>query len=371
MSPFTPEIRTEAPKRCPATLLSLRPITASWHFVPADSLNGRRRVPLPQRHRHGHAVEPLRNSSLPAARPLTDAKLRRLARLLDLRLATSMATGPTGAVGLPGTTGGQQPPGARRGGKPGAPGRATEIAVATLGDFAVPRFSIPVPYYRYMTSGRLERPGASIYYEVMGSGPALTFAHGLGGNHMSWWQQVPYLAPRYTCVTFAHRGFAPSRSDNPDPAEFAGDLAGLLDHLGVEETGLVAQSMGGWTCLDFSIRYPHRVWALVMAATSGIVDPNTLGASDLQNLQEWVSANTGVEADLFRRGIHPAAGERMVREQPALAFLYREIDQMSAGLDKNALRGELMAARTLPASRLRELKMPVLFVNSLLARRIS
>jgi 3-oxoadipate enol-lactonase len=218
-------------------------------------------------------------------------------------------------------------------------------------------------YYRYMTSGRLERPGASIYYEVTGSGPALAFAHGLGGNHMSWWQQVPYWAARYTCVTFAHRGSAPSRCDNPDPAEFAGDLAALLDRLGLEEAALVAQSMGGWTCLDFAIRYPHRVWALVMASTSGIVDPTTLAASDLRKLQEWMSANTGVEADLFRRGIHPAAGERMAREQPALEFLYREIDRMSAGLDKNALRGKLVAARTLPASRLRELKMPVLFVT--------
>jgi 3-oxoadipate enol-lactonase len=214
-----------------------------------------------------------------------------------------------------------------------------------------------------MTSGRLERPGASIYYEVTGSGPALAFAHGLGGNHISWWQQVPYFAARYTCVTFAHRGFAPSRSGNPDPAEFAGDLAALLDRLGIGETGLIAQSMGGWTCLDFSMRYPHRVRALVMAATSGIVDPHTLESSTLHKVQEWMSAHAGAEAGLFRRGIHPAAGERMSREQPALAFLYREIDSMSAGLDKNVLRGRLMAARTLPASRLLELKMPVLFVT--------
>lgn len=207
-----------------------------------------------------------------------------------------------------------------------------------------------------MTSGRLETPGASIYYQVTGNGPVLTFAHGLGGNHMSWWQQVPYFASRYTCLTFAHRGFAPSQSANPDPAEFAGDLATLLNHLGFAKTALVAQSMGGWTCLDFSIRYPHRVSALVLASTTGIVDPNTLDAPAQ-------SPNTGAEAGLFQRGIHPAAGERMAREQPALAFLYGEIDRMSAGLDKNALRAKLMAARTLPASRLSELKMPALCIT--------
>lgn len=214
-----------------------------------------------------------------------------------------------------------------------------------------------------MTSGRLQRPDASIYYEVNGSGPPLVFAHGLGGSHMSWWQQVPFFAARFTCVTFAHRGFAPSGSDNPDPNEFAGDLAALLDHLGIEQPALIAQSMGGWTCLDFSIRHPDRVRALVMAATSGIVDPDTLENSESKRVKGWMAAHSGVEADLFRRGIHPAAGERMAREHPELEFLYREIDQLSAGLDKNALRARLIASRTLPAARLRELKMPVLFVT--------
>jgi 3-oxoadipate enol-lactonase len=29
---------------------------------------------------------------------------------------------------------------------------------------------------------------------VSGSGPALLFAHDLGGNHLSWWQQVALCA---------------------------------------------------------------------------------------------------------------------------------------------------------------------------------
>ena len=57
---------------------------------------------------------------------------------------------------------------------------------------------------------KLRRNGAEIHYEVFGKGPAVVFAHGLGGNHLSWWQQVAHFAPTRTCVVFSHRGFPPS-----------------------------------------------------------------------------------------------------------------------------------------------------------------
>jgi pimeloyl-ACP methyl ester carboxylesterase len=191
------------------------------------------------------------------------------------------------------------------------------------------------------------------------------FAHGLGGNHLSWWQQVPYFSQRYACVTFAHRGFSPSRvtSGTVDPALFEGDLLALIDHLELAEVRLVAQSMGGWTCLNFALHHPRRVRALVMAATGGTVDLNTLDAVDRKSIESWFAAHRGTEAELRKRGIHPAAGERMAREQPALEFLYREIDRLSSGLDKEALRAKLMAARNLPAGDLKRLALPVLFIS--------
>ncbi|MFN8558019.1 MAG: hypothetical protein U0531_12000 [Dehalococcoidia bacterium] len=57
-------------------------------------------------------------------------------------------------------------------------------------------------------------------------------------------------------VAFRHRlrdvrcGFG--RSLDPRPVEerprFDEDLAALIDHLGLTDVRLVAQSMGGWTC---------------------------------------------------------------------------------------------------------------------------
>ena len=122
-----------------------------------------------------------------------------------------------------------------------------------------------------MKTGWLARPDCRIYYEVHGERPALVFAHGLGGNHLSWWQQVAHFGAKYTCVTFAHRGFAPSTAvpGEKAPDSYAGDLAALIDSLGLKEVRLVAQSMGGWTSIEYALREPAKVKALVMASTSG------------------------------------------------------------------------------------------------------
>lgn len=216
-----------------------------------------------------------------------------------------------------------------------------------------------------ITSGFIQNKGAEIYYERTGSGPAIVFAHGLGGNHLSWWQQVPHFSRGFTCVTFAHRGFSPSRitSGSVDPTLFEEDLLALVDKLELTDVHLVAQSMGGWTCLRFALRHPRRVQALVMASTGGAVDLNTLEAVDRKSIESWDAAHGGDQAELRKRGIHPAAGERMAREQPALEFLYRGIDRLSSGVDKEALRARLVAARTLPAEELKRLAVPVLFIS--------
>jgi pimeloyl-ACP methyl ester carboxylesterase len=37
----------------------------------------------------------------------------------------------------------------------------------------------------------VQQPDAEIHYEAGGRGPAVVFAHGAGGNRLSWWQRVP------------------------------------------------------------------------------------------------------------------------------------------------------------------------------------
>jgi pimeloyl-ACP methyl ester carboxylesterase len=211
-------------------------------------------------------------------------------------------------------------------------------------------------------TGRLRRGDAEIYYEVTGEGPPIVFAHGLGGNHISWWQQIPHFASRHTCVAFAHRGFPPSSAVPGDraPDEYAADLGALIDHLQLQNVALVGQSMGGWTCLEYALRTPENVRALVMASTSGTLDFRQLGNAEVD---EWVRRAPIELEKLDRLGIHPAGGERMAREQPALAHLYGQISDLSPRDFREAVRRRLMQLRTRSPSLLKELAMPLLFIT--------
>ena len=57
----------------------------------------------------------------------------------------------------------------------------------------------------------MTKDGFRLYYEDSGgNAPAILFLHGAGGNHLSWWQQVPVFAEEYRCVTVDQRGFGQS-----------------------------------------------------------------------------------------------------------------------------------------------------------------
>jgi 3-oxoadipate enol-lactonase len=213
--------------------------------------------------------------------------------------------------------------------------------------------------------GFLERPGCRIYYEVTGSGPPIIFAHGLGSNHQTWWQQVPHFSDRFTCVTFSHRGYPPSSEIGiPDPGEFAGDLASLIEHLQLSDVRLVVQSMGGWTAIEYILTHPqHNVRALVLASTCGTIDRASVPLIDPQRLIEYDRKAAEATADMLRRGISPPAGERMAREQPRLHFLYREIANASAAFDRVELRKRIFAVANRSPDLLHGFMMPALFIT--------
>lgn len=162
--------------------------------------------------------------------------------------------------------------------------------------------------------------GTEIYYEVHGNGPPLVLAHGVGGNHSIWWQQIPYLSQWYTIVTFDHRGFGRSKEipEGPHRKDYVGDLLGLMDHLEIEQAALVAQSMGGTSCLAMTAWHPERVVALVMSDTTGMMDH-----LDVRPTQAWLSVSSTLnQADR-------ALSKDFQQRNPALTELFLQLNSFN------------------------------------------
>ncbi|HXH20901.1 MAG TPA: alpha/beta hydrolase [Dehalococcoidia bacterium] len=195
--------------------------------------------------------------------------------------------------------------------------------------------------------------GIRMYYETHGEGEAIVFAHGAGGDHLSWWQQVPFFRSRYRCVTFDHRGFGRTADveNGPGANAYPEDLRALMDHLGIERAYLVAQSMGGGTCMGFTVAYPERVKALVMADTTGAMSDETL-----TQMRQQFQESQGQPQGLAGRAYAP----ELRVERPHMAFLYDSIMALNPPRPQPA--GERDARYVATTEKLAALRVPVQFV---------
>jgi 3-oxoadipate enol-lactonase len=163
--------------------------------------------------------------------------------------------------------------------------------------------------------------GINLYYESHGEGQPVVFLHGRGGNHMSWWQQVPFFRSRYRCIVIDHREFGLSRDapDGPGRAAHVDDFEQLIDCLKIDKVFLVGQSMGGNTALGAAVRFPERVMGLVLADTSGGVRADDILADYRRRIKS-------LPQDAAMRAISEAFRNR----DPERASVFEEIGRLSA-----------------------------------------
>ena len=157
-------------------------------------------------------------------------------------------------------------------------------------------------------------------------------------------------------IAASHR--PPGCPGGPDPTDYADDLAALIGKLALTDVRVVAQSMGGWSAVEYALRKPKELRGLVLSATTGTIDPLRVREPERSRMGPWLKFSEASSAELFKAGVHPAAGARMASEQPALHLLYRHIDDVNAALDKQALRARLGAGRNRAPEELAAVECP-------------
>jgi len=110
----------------------------------------------------------------------------------------------------------------------------------------------------------------NIYYEIHGEGEALVLINGYGSSSLRWFRQIPGLSQECRVVAFDNRGTG--RSDKPDipysMEMMAGDIAGLLEAIGIDVACIYGVSMGGMIAQEFTFRYPEKVISLILGCTN-------------------------------------------------------------------------------------------------------
>jgi 3-oxoadipate enol-lactonase len=203
--------------------------------------------------------------------------------------------------------------------------------------------------------GRVPIGEFQLYYERAGSGPAIIFLHGLGGNHLSWWQQMPYFMRWFDCITVDQRSFGLS----PDPdGSFCdahpSDLGALLDHLKIEKAVLVGQSMGGWTIVGYALEHPERVAAMVMADT-----PGGIFTPEMNAMMEKIRAGGRGPLEAVAIGSLPTYAKGYFERNREMAYLYDSLLILGARPPADAMKW--LGSRRYDLAKVRErLKMPIL-----------
>jgi len=115
----------------------------------------------------------------------------------------------------------------------------------------------------------LERPGATLAYERLGSGPALLLLHATLASSREMRPLARLLAPRFSVVSVDRRGSGQSHlRERPqgavDVADHVDDLVELIGSLDLGPVAVVGHSYGGCLALELAARQPELVdWAWV------------------------------------------------------------------------------------------------------------
>ena len=104
-----------------------------------------------------------------------------------------------------------------------------------------------------------------------GSGPAVVFLHGAGGN-AGWQAWHEELAKDYTVYVPSQPGF--NGTECPEWVYTITDVAhfnrAMVQQLGLEQYILMGSSMGGWVAAEMAAMCHHHLRGLILVDAAGI-----------------------------------------------------------------------------------------------------
>ncbi|HSQ00918.1 MAG TPA: alpha/beta hydrolase [Candidatus Dormibacteraeota bacterium] len=146
--------------------------------------------------------------------------------------------------------------------------------------------------------------------------PPVLLIHGNGGNAHWWDPLVPFLTPGWRLVAPDLRGHGESewpREPAYGIADCSGDLAALLDQLGLDRVAVIAHSMGARIAVWLAAHHPARVRGLALLDT-------TLAGVDEDVARQWRGRTIGQrQGRVYATRAEARAAFRFVPPEPEVA----------------------------------------------------
>lgn len=188
---------------------------------------------------------------------------------------------------------------------------------------------------------------AGLYYEIHGAedAPPLILSSGLGGSAHYWAPNLEALAAHFRVIAYDHRGTGRSERALPDKVtveDMAGDVAALLDALGIGQARFVGHALGGMIGIELAIM-TTRIERLVVVNGWRTLDPHTARCFDVRlNLlrdsgaeaflhaqplflypPDWISARDGALVEEAKQQLAHFPGADTVEKRIAAVRAYR------------------------------------------------
>jgi pimeloyl-ACP methyl ester carboxylesterase len=213
--------------------------------------------------------------------------------------------------------------------------------------------------------------GARLWYDVQGEGEPLLLHHGYTASRVNWEPAAAMLRNRYQVILMECRGTGDSEhtADGYSLDQYAADVIGMADHLGLERFSFAGHSMGGGIGYVLALEYPQRIERLILMASvpaDGYPLPN-------KEVRDFL-------IDRRRRGDRASYMEEYIatRFRPEIetdAWFNSRIDHILAVSEGHYVQGAESFAQLRVGDRLIDLEAPTLVlagaVDSLLAANLA
>jgi len=110
--------------------------------------------------------------------------------------------------------------------------------------------------------------GASLWYDILGQGEPILLHHGYTASRVNWMPVAERLQAHYQVILMECRGAGQSEhtADGYTLEQYAADVIGMLDHLGIEKVTFAGHSMAGGVGFLLGLDAPERLERVILMA---------------------------------------------------------------------------------------------------------